>query len=436
MSLSKKIRCILILSLVCGAAPNYADVITYRGREYRDVVIEELSNQYVVHFPETGRRKYFQKEDVSSVEFSAETVRDPDEDEQDTPWQVRSGSDSKASNSSQPPSEKITLEEYRRRSSMRAHVEFEAAYEHWCSLSDGQRRSFLFAAENQMQAADAQKKRTEKKVAQGQEEMQKKLDHVAADIEANVLQRDSRIDAVYDEAYNDFDLRWNRGLRDAHAEEAEVMQRFGRDGLADGHRFWEDVYTFKANRSRAQAFGQANAQARQIARESNARIAEAQQAYEQLARQAHKLERRNKIALQLEYGKARRTASVTQSLVALEQARLSAYEPWLNYRELFSIEGNGVVQQAVLTVCPLLRIDWWVDGVISVPGQMKIRVYDAASGKLVTSVTSSNLPVEHFLILTEPGDYTVEVEAPPELTYALEGKELLDDDSLFSIAEE
>ncbi len=436
MSLSKKVCYFLVLSLVCGAVPSYADVITYRGREYRDVVIEELSNQYVVHFPETGRRRYFQKEDVSSVEFSDETIRDRDGHEQEASSQVISDRESKESNSSQPPSEKITLEEYRRRSSMRAHVEFEAAYEHWCSLSDGQRSGLLSSSLRETTVAAAEKQRTQQVVAQRRQEIRDDLLSAREDIEYEAFMKGVELDFVFADAHNDSELKSNRQSRDYHAKEAQIDWELGNYLGADISRGLNNKYAYKTQRRQAEVFDRANAQARQIARESNARIAEAQQSYDQLAREAHKLERRNKIALQLEYGKARRTASVTQSLVALEQARLSAYEPWLNYRELFSIEGNGVVQQAVLSVCPLLRIDWWVDGVISVPGQMKIRVYDAASEKLVTSVISSNLPVEHFLIIPEPGDYTVEVEAPSELAYTLEAKELLDDDFLFLTVEE
>ena len=60
----------LVLFAAGAFMPARADSIVYRGREYSGVIVEELTNQYVVHFPETGRKKYFSKEDVSSVEIS------------------------------------------------------------------------------------------------------------------------------------------------------------------------------------------------------------------------------------------------------------------------------------------------------------------------------------------------------------------------------
>ena len=65
----------LVLFAAGAFMPARADSIVYRGREYSGVIVEELTNQYVVHFPETGRKKYFSKEDVSSVEISGKTAR-------------------------------------------------------------------------------------------------------------------------------------------------------------------------------------------------------------------------------------------------------------------------------------------------------------------------------------------------------------------------
>ncbi|HQE84523.1 MAG TPA: hypothetical protein PLM14_16100 [Candidatus Hydrogenedentes bacterium] len=46
---------VLLAAAASSLIPASADTIVYRGREYSGVTIEELSNQYVVHFPDTGR---------------------------------------------------------------------------------------------------------------------------------------------------------------------------------------------------------------------------------------------------------------------------------------------------------------------------------------------------------------------------------------------
>jgi len=420
--------------LVLGVALTcFADTITYRGREYSDVVIEELTNQYVVHFPKTGRKKYFSKEEVNSVEVSPEAS--PYEDGlHPVSTEATSGGNADAVDSPESSSREGVLEEYkrrlrseerRRRLRIQAQVQFEAAYEHWCRLSDEERDVFLASAIDQAVAAETEKQRTKETVAEKREKNERRSDSVRRNIDIAAVSRDSHISSAYSEAYNDFELDWNRSLRDSHAEDADIMLQLGEYGHADSHLLWEDFYAEKTKRRSADVFGEADAQADQIAREYNSRIAAEQRALRQLAAKAHQIEIRGKTAIQVDASKARRLRSMVNSLLALEEACVAGYEPSLKYRELFSIQSKGVTQRYASFSSSLLRIDWWIDSSFLFGGEMKISVYDAASEELVSAVTSSALPSEHFFMIEEPGDYNIEVEAPAELSYTLEGRELL-----------
>jgi len=430
-------RSALILLLVAGAAPWMsvaADTIVHRGREYSEVVIEELSTQYVVHFPETGRKKYFRKEEVSSVEFNGEKVR-PSRRSVDPDFQARQPGTAKQ----EPPDtalleQQSALEQYKQSARIRAQAEFDAAFEHWDQLEDEQRDALLTGIEAQAAAAEAERRQTADSIASQRQQLEQEMDPRRQSIQDAATERDAQISEAYDIAFQAPPVAPYGFLNKREAREAEILDYLSgvpydepvdefTVGFPEGYREPLPLYYDPPVRGFPDGLDQADAEAYWIEQEYSAEIAAENRALRQLTEQARRFERRSAPTLRRSTDRVQRLAGLVEYLRVLEEARANEYEPALDYIGLFSMEASGVTQRPVQAASSLLRIDWWVDPSDPLAQQLTIRVYDSASDRLVKADSSVKLPFQHFLIIERPGDYLIEVEAPPQLTYTIEAKE-------------
>ncbi|MEA3366301.1 MAG: hypothetical protein U9Q79_11740, partial [Candidatus Hydrogenedentes bacterium] len=430
-------RSALILFLVAGAASWMsvaADTIVHRGREYSGVVIEELSTQYVVHFPETGRKKYFQKEEVSSVEFNREKVR-PSRRGVDVGFPTRErGTSKQEPENSALLEQQSALEQYKQRTKIRAQAEFDAAFEHWAQLEDEYREALLADIDAQAAAAEAERRQTAQAIASQREQFEQEMETRRQDIQEAASERDAQISEAYDIAFEAPPVAPYGFLSEREAREAEVLdsifgvpyeepvERLG-VGFPEGYREPPPLYYEAPGPGFPDRLDQADAEAYWIEQEYSAEIAAENRALRQLSKQARRFERRSTLRLRQSRDRVQRLAGLAEYLRGIEGALANEYEPALDYINLFSMEARGVTQRPVQAASSLLRIDWWVAPSDPWAQQLTIRVYDSASDRLVKADSSAKLPFEHFLIIDRPGDYLIEVEAPPQLTYTIEAKE-------------
>ncbi len=429
----------VLVTLAAGTLVSaWADSIVYRGREYSGVIVEELTNQYVVHFPETGRTKYFSREDVSSVEISGKAAPPA----RPAPAPVSGIADPlPAPEPSEPPApspHQAALEEYKQRQQIRAQAEYEAAFEHWSKLEEDQRPALLAFATEQAAAAEAEWRQLAETADRTRQELNQRLETLRANIQRAVSERDQAVNEVYNDALDNSGYDLYGYLNDREAEEADVLsyvtgitpEEFAEDvaqGYIRGNRRRPNPYARANVRRRADAMDTAEAEAYWVAQDYNTRIAADDRALRQVLDEQRNFERSTRPALQRSADQARRTAGLAQYLKSLDDALASGFEPTLSYRTLFSVEGKGVVQRDVTVAAPLMRVDWWLDTADPRAGQFTVRVYDNTTQKLVRTETSANKPPSnYFLLIGEPGEYLIEAEGPEELTYTLEGRELQD----------
>ena len=425
---------IVLLAAAAGSLiPASADTIVYRGREYSGVTIEELSNQYVVHFPDTGRKKYFRKEEVTSVQ------RTGNSGQAGSPERPGVYSASKPAVRPQEPEtadltpQQIALQEYKQRKRIRAQAEFEAALEHWSKLTDEQREALLASAVDQAAAAEAERQQTAQAIADQRQQFDGEREARRVSAESTAVERDRTINETYAAAFEVQDVDPFGYLTDREAQHTVALadsvglapEEFLEEYL-DGFAYPPVPYFETGRRRLADALDDADVEAYWIEQEYNARIAEESRALSQLEGEARRFDRRSKTVLRSNADRARRLASTADYLAVLEDARAAEYEPSLKYRSLFSVEGKGVTQRHISAAAPILRIDWWLDISSPLANQLTIRVYDSVSEKPVKADSSAKLPSDHFLIIDEPGDYLVEAEGPEGLTYTIEAKELQD----------
>lgn len=428
----------LVLFAAGAFMPARADSIVYRGREYSGVIVEELTNQYVVHFPETGRKKYFSKEDVSSVEISGKTARSA----RPVPDAIPGISGPLlAPEPSEPPApspQQAALEEYKRRQQIRAQAEYEAAFEHWSKLEEDQRTALLSFSAEQAAAAENEWRQLAETADRTRQELGQRLETLRANIQRAVSERDQQVNEVYNAALDNSGSSLYGYLNDREAEEADVLsyvtgvtpEEFAEDvaqGYIRGNRRRANPYARANARRLADAMDAAQAEADRVAQDHNTRIAADNLVLRQVLEEQRNFERSTRPAIQRCADQARRTAGLAQYLKSLDDALAGDFEPGLTYRTLFSVQGKGVVQRDVSVAAPLMRVDWWLDTADPRAGQFTVRVYDNATQKIVRTETSANKPPSnYFLVIGEPGEFLIEAEGPEGLTYTLEGRELQD----------
>ncbi len=429
---------IVLLGLAAGLiVPASADTIVYRGREYTGVVIEELSNQYVVHFPDTGRKKYLRKEEVSAVEIFGERPQGARSDRTQGALVFEADSAEHGPETTDLTRQQSALQQYKERRRIRGQAEFEAAYEHWTQLPEEQRAALLAQTEAQAVAAETEMQQTAAMVAQARQQLEQERETIRTSIEGAATERDLLLDENYTYVFEGPPLEPYEFLSERDAEQAEAMDYIAEvtyEGLPAGaaEEFADDYWDWSGSRPGygwrwfEDELDAADEEAYWIEEEYNARIAEESRVLQQIAEEAQQFERRSNTMLQRVTERANRLAGTANYLFALEDARAREFAPSLQYRTLFSIAGRGVMQRPVSTASPVLRIDWWVDVSEPLASQLKIRVYDTATDRPVKTDSSAKLPSDHFLLIDRPGDYLVEAEAPDGVTYTLEARELRD----------
>ncbi len=415
-----------------------ADSIVYRGREYSGVIVEELTNQYVVHFPETGRNRYFSKEDVSSVEIAGKTGPSGRPASKPVVGILEALPSAESSGPPAPSPNQVALEGYKRRQQIRAQAEFEAAFAHWSKLEDEQRSALLTFATEQAAAADTEWRQLAETADRTNQELNYRLETLRVNIERTLSERDQAVNEVYNDALENFDSELYGYLGGREAEEADVLsyitgispEAFAEDvalGYIRGNRRRPNPYARANARRLADAVDAAEEEAYWVEQDYNARIAADDHALRQVLDEQRNSERSFRSALQRSAEQAQRTAVLAQHLTALEDALAAGFEPELSYRTLFSVDGTGIIQRDIRATTPLMRVDWWLDPADARAGQLTVRVYDNTTQKIVRTETSANkFPTHYFLIVSEPGEYLIEAEGPDGLTYTLEARELQD----------
>lgn len=428
-------RSALIFLLVMATGPwmsGAADTIVHRGREYGGVVVEELSTQYVVHFPETGRKKYFSKDEVSLVEVNGEEVR-PSRRGVDLGFQAREP----GAGTSEPADTALleqqnALEQYKQRARTRAQAEFDAAFAHWAQLEDEQREALISGIEAQVAAAEAEARQTAQAISAQRQQLEREVETRRQSIQEAASERDAQISEAYEIDFEAPPVAPYGFLSEREAREAEVLDYIA--GVAyeepldelgefpEGYPEPPPPYYEPPVQGFPDGLDSADAEAYRLEQAYNAEIAAENRALRRLNEQARRFERRSASTLRRSTDRVQRLAGLAQYVRVLEEARANEYEPALAYINLFSMEARGVTQRPV-QASSLLRIDWWVAPSDPEAGQLTIRVYDSASDRLVMADSSAKLPFQHFLIVDRPGDYLIEVEAPPQLAYTIEAKE-------------
>jgi len=415
-----------------------ADSIVYRGREYSGVIVEELTNQYVVHFPETGRNRYFSKEDVSSVEIAGKTGSSGRAASKRAVGISEPLLSAEPSGTPAPSPHQVALEEYKQRQQIRAQAEFEAAFEHWSKLEDEQRSTLLTFATEQAAAAQAEWQQLAETAERTNQELNYRLETLRANIDRTMAEREQAVNEVYNDALDNFDSDLYGYLNNREAKEADVLsyitgispEEFAEDvalGYIRGNRRRPNPYARANARRLADAADAAEAEAYWAEQVYNARIAADNRALRQVLDEQRNSERSLRPALQRSAELVRRADALAQHLKTLDDALAASFEPKLSYRTLFSVDGTGVVQRDVNAAMSLMRVDWWLDPTDSLAGQLTVRVYDNTTQKIVRTETSANkFPTNYFLIISEPGEYLIEAEGPQGLTYTLEARELQD----------
>ncbi len=438
----RKAVCMMVFVFsVVAVLPVTADTIVYRGREYTGVIIEELENQYAVEFPDTGRTRYFRKEDVTRVEFSdpgrqpARRAQPDDTDMLDRPRRVLEPENDTLA------AQQEALREFKERTRIRSQAEFDAAFEHWAQLDEEERSALLEQMTHQASAAEAERRQVGQALTRQRQELARQQEDVRSTIEGAITERDRQLldpwavgvplvepDRFRDDPWDDPDAEYwdeRQDMPDVIVDAPTLVYPGWAPGVA--WPWGRRVREIAAPRWWApDPLAQVQAEALWIDQAYAARIAEERRALRRLAEEERRFQHQSSAELRRYAQRVQRLAGTANYLAVLEEALTDGYEPTLEYRDLFSVSGRGVMQRHVHAVSPILRIDWWVDTANPLSDQLTVRVYDSESDQLIRTDTAARLPIEHFMIIDRPGEYLIEVDAPSALTYTLEAKELRD----------